>query len=284
MAQPPQFFSGIFQCHVRCPSFTPSFLPSGVPEYPTAIDAPVFTQHYARLTSAATSFLPQHPAPAAPIPTPGKVRAMPRLASLLLALPFAALAITSTPAQAPQIRLTEPPPPGFHLSTNPAAEARPRPTAIRAHPRPSPLAPGDIARLAPKLGIKPGPIQLYVQTIKYQIESYNQTVGFEVDTPTLTDSILYGATGYVQIDFSVLPGKQFLLDCSLGQDGTYKLATTFLTPNGGSTGWLDGQMSSFNQHLLIPLNTTPANAQGGRVVIDFTEIEFYGCQVDTVSQ
>jgi hypothetical protein len=208
---------------------------------------------------------------------------MPRLASLPFALLFAALAVTSARAQTPEIRLTEPPPPGFHPSPNPAAEARPRPTAVRMHPHPSPLAPGDIMRLAPRLGIKPGEIKLYVQTIKYQIESYNQTVGFEVDTPTLTDSILYGATGYVQVDFSVQPGKQYLLDCSLGQDGNYKVATTFLTPNGGSTGWLDGQLSSFNQHLLIPFNTTPGNAQGGRVVIDFTEIEFYGCQVDTVS-
>jgi hypothetical protein len=205
-----------------------------------------------------------------------------RLATLPLALLLAALVATAARAQTPQIRLAEPPPPGFHPST-PAAEARPRPTAVRMKPRPSPLAPGDIMRLAPKLGIKPGEIKLYVQTIKYQIESYNNTVGFEVDTPSLTDSVLYGATGYVQVDFSVLPGKQFLLDCSLGEDGTYKVGTTFLTPNGGSTGWLDGKMSSFNQHLLIPLNTTPANAQGGRVIIDFTEIEFYGCQVDTVS-
>jgi len=212
----------------------------------------------------------------------GKVRAMSRLTSLSLALLFAGLAVSPARAQAPTIRLVEPPPPGFHPSTNPQSEA-PRPAAVRMHPRPAPLDPGDIARLAPKLGIKPGQIKLYVQTIKYQIESYNTAVGFEVDTPTLTDSILYGATGYVEVDFSVLPGKQFLLDCSLGEDGTYKVGTTFLTPNNGSTGFLDGQLSSFNRHLLIPLNTTPANAQGGRVVINFTEIEFYGCQVDTVS-
>jgi hypothetical protein len=209
---------------------------------------------------------------------------MSRLAPLALAMLFAALTAVcpSARAQAPIMRITEPPPPGFHPSTNPQAEA-PRPAAVRMKPRPAPLAATDIMRLAPKLGVRPGPIQLYVQTIKYQLESYSTTFGAEVDTPDVTDAIFYGATGYVQVDFSVLPGKQFLLDCSLGEDGTYKVATTFLTPNNGSTGWLDGQLSSFNRHLLIPLNTTPANAQGGRVIIDFTEIEFYGCQVDTVS-
>lgn len=204
-----------------------------------------------------------------------------RIASVPLALLLAALAATSS-AQTPEIRMVEPPPPGFHPST-PAAEARPRPTAVRMHPRPAPLAPTDIMRLAPKLGIRPGPIQLYVQTIKYQIESFNNNVGFEVDTPTLTDSVLYGATGYVQVDFSVLPGKQFLLDCSLGEDGTYKIGTTFLDKNGNGPNFLGGQMSSYNRHLLIPLNTTPANAASARVIIDFSEIEFYGCQVDTVS-
>jgi hypothetical protein len=172
--------------------------------------------------------------------------------------------------------------PGFRPSPNPQAET-PRPTAVRMHPRPSPLAPGDIMRLAPKLGIRPGQIQLYVQTIKYQIESYNNTVGFEVDTPNLTDSILYGANGYVQVDFSVQPNKQYLLDCSVGEDGTYKVGTTFMLPNNGFTGFLDGQLSSFSRHLLIPFNPAPGNAQGARVVINFTEIEFYGCQVNTVS-
>jgi hypothetical protein len=208
---------------------------------------------------------------------------MTRVASFSLALLLAALAATATPAQAPQIRLTEPPPPGFQPSVSPAAQARPRPTAVRMKPRPEPLAPTDIMRLAPKLGIKPGEIKLYVQTIKYQIESYNQTVGFEVDTPTLTDSVLYGATGYVEVDISVLPGKQFLLDCSVGEDGTYKIGTTFVDKNGNGPNFLGGTVSSFNRHLLIPLNTTPPNAASARVIIDFTEIEFYGCQVDTVS-
>ena len=58
---------------------------------------------------------------------------MPRPTSLPLALLVAALAATSACAQAPQIRLTEPPLPGFHPSTTPATEARPRPTAV---PRP----------------------------------------------------------------------------------------------------------------------------------------------------
>jgi hypothetical protein len=208
---------------------------------------------------------------------------MPRPTSLPLALLFAALAVTSARAQTPQIRLTEPPLPGFRPSTSPVTEARPRPTAARMRPRPAPLAPTDIMRLAPKLGIKPGEIKLYVQTIKYQIESYNQTVGFEVDTPTLTDSDLYGATGYIQIDMSVLPGKQFLLDCSIGDNGTYNVGTTFLDKNNNGPNFLGGKLTAFNQHLLIPLNTTPANAASARVIIDFTEIEFYGCQVDTVS-
>jgi hypothetical protein len=151
-------------------------------------------------------------------------------------------------------------------------------------PRPAPLAGSDVAIQLTKLGLRSGPITPAPMTIKYQIESYGSSFGAEVDTSTVQDAIFYGATGYVQVDFSVQPGRQYLLDCSLGADGTYKLATMFLLVNNGNTPFLDGTLSSFNRHLLVPMNTAPAGAMNGRVVINFNEIEFYGCQVDTVSQ
>jgi hypothetical protein len=153
------------------------------------------------------------------------------------------------------------------------------------HGRPPALTPNQISGYLPKLGLRFGPVlpAPFVQTIKYQLESYSTTFGAEVNTTTAPNATFYGATGYVQVDFNVVPGKQVLLDCSLGEDGTYKLATMFLLVNNGNTAWLDGTLSSFNNHLLIPMNPAPGNAQFGRVVIHFTEIEFYGCQVDTVS-
>jgi hypothetical protein len=209
---------------------------------------------------------------------------MTRLASLSLALLLAALAITGFLAKTnAQARPADAQPlPGFHISTaNPATEY-PRPAATRMHPRPAPLADTDVMRLMPKLGIRPGPITLFVQTIKYQLESYSNTFGAEVNSSNVSDAIFYGATGYVEVDFNVQPGKQYLLDCSLGQDGTYKVGTTFTVGNGGPN-FQGGPLSSFNRHLLIPMNPAPAGAQEARVVIDFTDMEFFGCQIDNVS-
>jgi len=168
---------------------------------------------------------------------------MSRLVSLSSAILFATLSAASVRARTPAIRLDTQPLPGFHPSPNSGAEA-PRPAAARMLSRPAPLASADVMRLMPKLGLRSGPIQLYVQTIKYQLESWNTQISVEVDTPTVTDAIFSGANGYVQVDFSVQPNKQYLLDCSLGEDGTYKVGTTFMLPNNGSTGFLDGQLSS----------------------------------------
>jgi hypothetical protein len=216
---------------------------------------------------------------------------MTRFASLSLALLVTAFA-TATLAQSnpprPEVQMRAPatdaqPLPGFHVSTlSPAAET-PRPAATRMQPRPAPLAATDGMRLMPKLGLRTGPIQLFIQSIKYQLESYGNTFGAEVNSTNVSDAIFYGANGYVEVDFNVLPGKQYLLDCSLGEDGTYKVGTTFTIGNGGPN-FQDGTLSSFNRHLLIPMNPAPNGAQGARVVINFTEIEFYGCQIDNVTQ
>jgi hypothetical protein len=207
---------------------------------------------------------------------------MSRPASLLLSLLLAALAAVPALAQAtPQMRVAEPQLlPGFRVSPNQAP--RIPPAQVRMQPRPAPLAGADVNRMVLKLGLR-GPVQPFVSTIKYQIENFNNSVGAEFDSTTLSDAILYGASGYIQVDFTAQPGHQYLLDCGLGQDGTYKVGTMFFLTKG-NTSWLDGTLSSFNRHLLVPLNTSPNGTQSVRVIIDFTEMEFYGCQVETVSQ
>lgn len=217
---------------------------------------------------------------------------MTRFASFSLALVVAALAAFAALAQSnaprPEVQMRAPtadaqPLPGFHISTVNQAAEYPRPAANRMHPRPAALAATDVMRMMPKLGLRTGPIQLFVQTIKYQFESYGNSFGTEVNSSSVSDAIFYGANGYIEVDFNVQPGKQYLLDCSVGEDGNYKVGTTF-TINGGGPNFQGGTLSSFNRHLLIPLNPAPNGAQEARVVINFTEIEFYGCQIDTVTQ
>jgi len=79
--------------------------------------------------------------------------------------------------------------------------------------------------------------------------------------------------------YSSCAGIQNLLDCSLGDDGTFDVITSMTgVPNAG------GNLSSFNRHLMIPFSPTPANAKNAQAIIYFSNIEFDGCTVESVSQ
>jgi hypothetical protein len=194
-----------------------------------------------------------------------------------------ALAVSVPLAQA-QARSDAQPLPGFHIVTNPQAEV-PRPAPIKLHPRPAALSDVQVSAQLERLGIHqshtiklPG-----VPTLQYQLEIFSNSWGSEVNTTSLENSNFYGGDGYVQVDINnVIPGTQYLLDCSLGMDGTFKVATMFLWPNG-NTSWAGGSLSSFSNHLLIPFTPAPAKTNDVRAVISFNQIEFDGCQVDTIS-
>jgi len=171
--------------------------------------------------------------------------------------------------------------PGFHMAAMGEIKTAP-PASVRVHPRPEPLsafaANAQLHKLNPNLGnirLGGGPPQ-----ISYQLENYTANSAAEVNTTSVSSSILLGAPGYVQVNFTVSPGTQYMLDCSLGQDGTFSVGTTFLSNN--TPPYSVGTVSSFNRHLMIPLNPTPKGAESAQVVINFTQIEFDGCQVDTV--
>jgi hypothetical protein len=173
---------------------------------------------------------------------------------------------------------------GTHINAGAEMQVA-KPSRLEARPRPIPLTEVDLNRQAPKLGVA-GRIRLpgvYNPNIHYQLENFNNQVGSEVNTTSIESAIFYGATGYVEIDFTVLPGKQFMLDCSVGDNGTYKVGTTFVDANGNGPNYSGGPMTAFGQHLLIPLNPAPGNAAKAKVVINFTEVTFYGCVVDTVN-
>jgi hypothetical protein len=160
----------------------------------------------------------------------------------------------------------------------------PHPAQNRMRPRPAALSDMEITTAAHKVGVV-GRLRLpgvYTPDVRYQLESYSNTFGAEVNTTAVSDAVFYGANGYVEIDFNAQPGKQYLLDCSVGEDGTYKVGTTFVDAHGNGPNYSGGPMTSFNRHLLIPLNPAPGNAATAKVVVSFTEIEFYGCKVETV--
>jgi hypothetical protein len=152
------------------------------------------------------------------------------------------------------------------------------------HGRPAPLGDGELNGQLAKQGV-PGRIKLpgaYTPNIKYQVENYTNNTGAEFDSSTIGDAIMYGADGYVQIDFNVQAGTQYMLDCSVGEDGSYKVATTFIQGENG-TGWLTSTVSSYNKHILIPFPPAP-KMPTARGLISFKEIEFYGCELKTVGQ
>lgn len=174
---------------------------------------------------------------------------------------------------------------GSHINAGTEMQVS-KPSRLEVRPRPLPLTEVDLNRQAPRLNIQPGRIKLpgvYNPNIHYQLENFNNQVGSEVNTTNVESANFYGATGYVEIDFNVLPGKQFMLDCSVGDNGTYKVGTTFVDSHGNGPNYTGGPMTAFSQHLLIPLNPAPGNAATAKVVINFTEVMFYGCVVDTVN-
>jgi hypothetical protein len=180
---------------------------------------------------------------------------------------------------------SNPAPIGQHIEAGTEMQVS-KPSRLQARPRPAPLTEVDLNGQAPRLKIQPGRIRLpgvYSPNIRYQLENFNNQVGAEVNTTNVESADFYGATGYVEIDFNVLPGKQFMLDCSVGDNGTYKVGTTFVDSHGNGPNYTGGPMTAFSQHLLIPLNPAPGNAATAKVVISFTEVTFYGCVVDTVN-
>jgi hypothetical protein len=171
--------------------------------------------------------------------------------------------------------------PGFRVAQESEVK-RPAP-GVQLHPRPRPLTEVEINtqvhRMNPHLGsihLGGGPPQ-----ITYQLENYTNTSAAEVNTSSVSSSIFYGGPGYVQVTFTVNPGTQYMLDCSLGQDGSYSIGTTFIYANN-TPPYSSGNVSSFSGHLMIPFNPTPNGAKSAQVVINFTTMEFDGCQVDTV--
>jgi len=88
--------------------------------------------------------------------------------------------------------------------------------------------------------------------------------------------------GYIEINYNVSPGAQHLLDCSLGQDGSYRVVTMFNLANSNPSA--ESTIGSFNGHLLIPFNPAPSGAKSATAIIYFNTIEFDGCTLDNVSQ
>jgi hypothetical protein len=95
--------------------------------------------------------------------------------------------------------------------------------------------------------------------------------------------------GVIDIALSnIAPGKQYLLDCSLGQDGTYTISDFFAGKINGVQVY-QGYFTSFNKHLLSPLPVYPVtpgdNIESDIVSINYTgTFTFYGCQLMNVSQ
>jgi hypothetical protein len=174
--------------------------------------------------------------------------------------------------------------PGFHIANAPyiARSAR-----LNLHPRPAPLTGEQMNSIIARYGVHVAGFHLLVPPdITYQLEIFDTSTGAEVNTNYVQSTVFYSSPspsnqsmGYIQIDFNVNPGIQNLLDCSLGMDGTFNVITSMTgVPDAG------GNLSSFNGHLMIPFSKTPSNAKSAQAIIYFSNIEFDGCTVETVSQ
>jgi len=172
--------------------------------------------------------------------------------------------------------------PGFHIVTSsPVVSRSPR---LNPHPRPAPLTGEQVNSAIARYGIHLGGFRMPVPPdINYQLEIFDTSTGAEVNTNFVESTNFYSSgvqsMGYIQITFNVNPGIQNLLDCSLGDDGTFQVITSMTgVPNAG------GNLSSFNRHLMIPFSTAPSNAKSAQAIVYFNNIEFDGCTVETVSQ
>jgi hypothetical protein len=172
--------------------------------------------------------------------------------------------------------------PGFHIANGFSSISHP--AQLNLHSRPIPLSIEQINGAIAKYGVHVVGLHLPVPPdITYQLEIFDSSTGAEVNTNYVQSTIFYSSgiqsMGYIQINFNVNPGIQSLLDCSLGDDGTFKVGTSMTgTPDA------EGNLSSFNRHLMIPFSTAPSNAKTAQAIIYFNNIEFDGCTVETVSQ
>jgi hypothetical protein len=175
--------------------------------------------------------------------------------------------------------------PGFRVSTNPLPT---RSAPVHLHPRPAPLTGQQINSAVGQYRLHvvgmPMPI---APDITYQLELFDNNSGSEVNTNAVESSVFYGSgngvMGYIQVTYNVSPGAQHLLDCSLGQDGSFRVITMFLLTNGNASS-AESTIGSFSGHLLIPFNPAPSNVKNAQAIIYFDNIEFDGCTVETVSQ
>jgi hypothetical protein len=211
---------------------------------------------------------------------------MSRSTLLPLSILFATLAATPAlaRAQAPaQVRVTPPSAllPGFRaLQAPPAAAAK-----ARVATAPGALSAAQISSQMPRFNFTgqatavSGPINYTFNFIlgEYSVQYFGSSGAF----PGMA---FYGSdtNSGVLADFNVVPSQQYLLDCSVSADGVYNIATTTLPAVAGDS-WFGASLSSFNGHILIPIQT-PASAKSVSANISLSNVTFFGCVVHAVSQ
>jgi hypothetical protein len=183
-------------------------------------------------------------------------------------------------------------PPGFHVAGHPLDEGRsgelPPPLPV------PPLASGDILKQLQGRGMVAKAVVpdttakiLDYTTSSWTVASNCQGVSY-VDLPISEVQTLFFAAsceqGYVSVSLMGLSSNQpYLLDCPLRQDGAYSI---YITVPRGTSPPIEGTVSSYNRHLLIPLQLVPENEDIELVSIRFSggSFGFYACRVDRVVQ
>jgi hypothetical protein len=220
---------------------------------------------------------------------------------------LAASRVAGAPQGAPPVRNL---PRGFHIVDESLTMARSHQLGIagqagplswdnirgRLHPAPAaPLSSNDLLNALqnnfgiPATGVFPDR-EARITGYHMAYGNRNLAVFSETDAPALTGYTAVGNQGYAEIDLSVFPNKQYLLDCPIGQDCAYNVQMWFFDSNQNVLQAFAGSPSSFSGHLLIPFPTAPAGTQSGDVDIDFTggsnnnPFTLSGCQLDNVSQ
>jgi hypothetical protein len=123
---------------------------------------------------------------------------------------------------------------------------------------------------------------------KYELMPQDGTVYAPIsitDAQTISSYVAVQGVGMVTVEMKLVPGKQYLLDCSLGQDDTYFINPEYFSSGHTQSQWFGESATSMNQHLLIPVAELPAGTVGLDMHIMYKgRFTFYGCLLKNVSQ
>jgi hypothetical protein len=134
--------------------------------------------------------------------------------------------------------------------------------------------------------------QIGIKGTKFVFDAKAAVTGFSFDleggsrseshisAAMLAPSTIVDGTGVVQIFFTAVPHRQYILDCLVDGDDKYTVDTRYITQNK-TAPWYLGVASSQKHDLLIPFAPAPDDAQSAVAAIQLKgqSLSLGGCQI-----